>query len=359
MQQFANGPPRIGLALGRIDRRHHGFGEFAEQLGRRLVERLRGVADVRVQARPGLGPIAGRGIPYLRIRGWQRLLHLQQERFDLWHSFNQVLEAPPPVGARRSVVTIHDLNFRYAGGLRRLLRGWFGIRRCLRTHGRFVTVSRFVLQDLLDGPLRVSAAAGRVVYNGVTPLTGMPAARPQGAPTGPFLMHLSRMTPLKNVEALLAVARAWPDMPWVLAGPDRADSRRIAREVAEQGLRHVTVLLNLSEAEKAWLYAHCAGFVFPSLAEGFGLPPLEAMQFGKPVFLSRLTSLPEIGGDAAFYFDTFEPSGMRATLEHGLERSRSPAVAARARDRAARFSWDLCADAYLRLYEELLDCRLR
>jgi glycosyltransferase involved in cell wall biosynthesis len=117
---------------------------------------------------------------------------------------------------------------------------------------------------------------------------------------------------------------------------------------------NVRIQLNLNEAQKAWLYASCEGFLFPSLAEGFGLPPLEAMCFGKPVFLSRLTSLPEVGGDAAYYFDDFGAVAMRHTVEAGLARHSLEQRAPLAQAQAKRFSWSHCADAYVAQYRELL-----
>ncbi|MDE2161264.1 MAG: glycosyltransferase, partial [Burkholderiales bacterium] len=108
------------------------------------------------------------------------------------------------------------------------------------------------------------------------------------------------------------------------------------------------------DAQKAWAYARCSGFLFPSLAEGFGLPPIEAMHFGKPVFLARRSCLPEIGGDAADYFDDFEPAAMRAVVERGLRRAAEPGRADAVRAHAARFDWDRAADDYLALYRRLL-----
>jgi glycosyltransferase involved in cell wall biosynthesis len=112
--------------------------------------------------------------------------------------------------------------------------------------------------------------------------------------------------------------------------------------------------LGIDDAQKAWAFAHCAGFLFPSLAEGFGLPPIEAMHFGKPVFLSRRTCLPEIGGDAACYFDDFEPTSMKRIVEEGLARAKRPGRAAAIMAHAAQFDWDRCAAAYLALYRRLL-----
>lgn len=151
-----------------------------------------------------------------------------------------------------------------------------------------------------------------------------------------FLLHVSRLAPSKNVVALLEMAALWPDMGLVLAGAASPYSREIAGIVRQRALQNVTVLEDISDAQKAWLFAHCEGFVFPSLSEGFGLPPLEAMHFGKPVFLSRLTSLPEIGGEAACYWDDFEPEHMKHRVTQTLASFGSD-DARRMRDRAASF----------------------
>jgi glycosyltransferase involved in cell wall biosynthesis len=119
-------------------------------------------------------------------------------------------------------------------------------------------------------------------------------------------------------------------------------------------LPNVQFHLGITDAQKAWAFARCAGFLFPSLTEGFGLPPLEAMHFGKPVFLSRLTSLPEVGGDAAYYFDDWSPAAMRSVVEAGLRQGAEATRAAQVKQHAARFDWDSAAAAYLALYAKLL-----
>jgi glycosyltransferase involved in cell wall biosynthesis len=140
-------------------------------------------------------------------------------------------------------------------------------------------------------------------------------------------------------------------MRFVFCGPPSDDAKALR---AATQLPNVEFHLGISDAQKSWAFAHCAGFLFPSFTEGFGLPPVEAMQFGRPVFLSRLTSLPEIGGDVAEYFDAFDPASMRQVVERGLERSRAPGHADAIRAHAARFDWDRAAGEYLALYARLL-----
>lgn len=95
----------------------------------------------------------------------------------------------------------------------------------------------------------------------------------------------------------------------------------------------------VTEGEKAWYYEHCLAFVHPSLAEGFGAPVVEVMQFGKPLFLSGFTSLPEIGGDAAFYFSSFEKEHMHDVFRKGMEKYNSNGLADQIRNRGAAFDW--------------------
>ena len=140
-------------------------------------------------------------------------------------------------------------------------------------------------------------------------------------------------------------------MQFVLCGPPSSDAKRLRDTVR---LPNVQFHLGINDAQKAWAYAQCTGFLFPSLTEGFGLPPIEAMHFGKPVFLSRRTCLPEIGGAAADYFDSFEPQAMRHVVEQGLLRHAQAGRADAVRAHAAQFDWDRAAAGYLAIYRRLL-----
>jgi glycosyltransferase involved in cell wall biosynthesis len=110
----------------------------------------------------------------------------------------------------------------------------------------------------------------------------------------------------------------------------------------------------VSDDLKFTLYQHCYAFVFPSLSEGFGLPVIEAMLFGKPVFLSNNTCLPEIGGSEAFYWKNFNAEDMLQVFEAGMKTYHNDhEKAARIKAHAAQFSWEKAASAYLKLYEQI------
>lgn len=347
---------RIGISLGNLDRFVDGLGEFSQQFGLALASRaprLRAASGIELHFHvvPALFGCFGDAVGYLPVSRTQEWHHAQRLRFDLWHTLNQLNRYPPPSGTPASIATVHDLNFAHVKAGFSRWRDARRLRRLLARSDRVVTISDHVgadLRRLLDwgGPVQT-------IYNGVRDLSGAPQEPVVDlAPRG-FLFHISRMTPSKNVESLLAMMAVWPQQRLVLAGPSAERNAQLQVRADALGLRNVRILTLVSDAQKAWLYAHCDAFVFPSLTEGFGLPPVEALHFGKPVVLSDRTCLPEIGGDAASYWRDFEPTRMRAVTESAIA-DHGPQQAARARARAARFTWDAAVDAYLAAYHRLL-----
>ena len=361
MSLLAPAPREVLVSLGRSGPGDGGIFEFSSQLGERIAAAAPAWRDAHgvgftFHVRPELLGRFGTDVGYWPLRPMHRLLHRTPRPFALWHTTHQMNKSLPPQGCMRRLATIHDLNYLYG---RKAFSRWRHQRRMLALVGRsdhIVAISQHTAADVrrhLDwrGPLDV-------ILNGARSFVGAPQRPLDGWPaepdteTQPFLFHLSRMSPSKNPQAIVELARAWPEMLFVLCGPNGDDSRRLRASV---NLPNVQFHLGIDEAQKAWAYAHCAGFLFPSLTEGFGLPPIEAMHFGKPVFLARRTSLPEIGGSVADYFDDFEPATMRRVVEAGLMRIQNqPGAAEAIRQHAARFDWDRAAADYLALYARLL-----
>ncbi len=356
-------PPlrRIGISLGNIGALHDGLGEFALQIGRRVAAaaplwRERDGVAMDFHLRPQFTGLFGQDVGYLPVSRWHRLRHVQAQSYALWHSLHQVNKNLAPTSCRPGggirMQTVHDLN--YVHGPRTFL-AWRAHRRALamaRRTDAMTAISHHTAHDVRQylgwtGDITVIHNGARsLVGSPQEPLTGWPAQSPK-----PFLFHLSRMSPSKNPQAIIQLARAWPDMSFVLCGPPSDEARHLHATVH---LPNLQFHLGITDAQKTWAYAHCSGFLFPSLTEGFGLPPIEAMHFGKPVFLSRLTSLPEIGGAAADYFDNFDPAAMKAVVLHGLARAQAPGGVEAIRQHAAQFNWDTAAGSYLALYRQLL-----
>lgn len=348
-----------GISLGNLGSFQDGLGEFSWQLCSRIADRAAELHDrhrVRIcfQLRESLRGCFGDQVDYLPISRWQRFRHVQTNPFAIWHSLNQINKVLPPLGTQTRIVTVHDLNFLYFKGAYSRWRDMRRLRVRLDRTDCLVTISNYVRADVL-GHLPWQGRT-EVIYNGARNLSGAPQQAVAALQGRPYMFHLSRLSPSKNIVALLRLAQAWPEMAFVLAGPSGRDSRAVQREVRSASMPNVTVMLSISDAQKSWLFANCLAFLFPSLSEGFGLPPIEAMHFGKPVFLSDRTSLPEVGGDAAVYWHDFEAAAMKRVVVDALA-SFSALDARRVRERAASFSWDRCAERYVELYLSLVAAR--
>ena len=117
-------------------------------------------------------------------------------------------------------------------------------------------------------------------------------------------------------------------------------------------VRHVSG----TDEKLAGLYVSAAAFVYPSLYEGFGIPPLEAMSLGCPVVCANTSSLPEVTGDAAELFDPYDESAMRVAIERVVSTPEyATALAEKGRRRASLFSWEKCARDTLGVYDKVLE----
>ena len=348
---------RIGISLGNIGALHDGLGEFSLQIGKRLaalapaLEREHGIR-IDFHLRDKLFGLFGQQVGYLPVNRWQRLRHVQAQPYALWHSLHQLNKTLPPQGCGVRLVTVHDLNYLYG---RNPFSTWRHQRRTqalLRRSDALAAISHHTAAD--DRKHLGWSGDITVIHNGARSFVAAPRKPLHGwqlEDTRPFLFHLSRMSASKNPQAIIELARCWPEMRFVLCGPPSTDAKQLRDSV---GLPNVEFHLGISDERKAWAYGQCSGFLFPSLTEGFGLPPIEAMHFGKPVFLSRRTCLPEIGGDAAEYFDDFDAASMKRVVISGIQRHAQAGRADTIRQHAAQFDWDRATQAYLALYLQLL-----
>jgi len=222
----------------------------------------------------------------------------------------------------------------------------------VRRAAGMVCISQATADALVE---RYPRAAGKVA---VALLGSSPALRPDPAMELPerFVLAVGTLEPRKNLPRLVEAYAALPDElqaahPLLVAG-------RIGWEAAEtldalKALGERCRLLGpVSDPQLAALYERCTVFCYPSLAEGFGLPVLEAMAAGAPVITSDTSSLPEVGGDAVEYVVPTDTGSIRGALERLLrDPERRAALVAAGRERAREFSWDRHAELTLRALE--------
>lgn len=275
-------------------------------------------------------------------------------RVKLWHISSQLSHYQPLNG--KKVLTIHDLNYLYERLTAKERRKFVSfVKKNLRRCTAVVAISEFTRNDILshldlDIPIEV-------IYNGCNRYQGL-IAEPADKPRGEFIFAVGNVVAKKNFHVLPALLRN-NDYELVIAG-DYTDSN-YAEYVKAEAKRHgvadrVKLPGAVSDAEKHWYLSNCAAFVHPSIAEGFGLPVIEAMQYGKPVFISDHTSLPEIGGDLAYYFNhEFDADGMIDEFTRGMADFASGGK--RPEDiirHAESFSWTEAARRHIDLYNRIL-----
>ena len=173
----------------------------------------------------------------------------------------------------------------------------------------------------------------------------------------PIVLSVSAHRPHKNLERLID-AIAVLERPFVLVVPgyETRWEDEFAAHVRRRGVQERVRLIGwLGDAELEGLYASATCMAFPSLAEGFGLPVLEAMARGLPVACSNATSLPEVAGEAALYFDPLDLPAMTGAIERLLgDAELRERLAAAGREQAARFTWERTAEGTRRSYERAL-----
>ena len=174
-----------------------------------------------------------------------------------------------------------------------------------------------------------------------------------------YILNIGVLFPKKNQDVLQdLLTENDRDLVLVTSSAKSACKEKFLEKTKALGLEsRVHVLENVDNNDKYFLLRHCESYCHPSLAEGFGIPPVEAMYFGKPVFLSRLTSLPEIGGNLAFYFDDFSAEKMQQVYASGMQTygARAGEYASELKERALKFGYTEMADAYEKLYSSLLN----
>jgi len=286
---------------------------------------------------------------------------LPPPRIDLWHATNQMSKYLPVDDRVPMVLTIHDLTFLHetphGEQPRRIERKLADMQAKVDRAAAIVTDSQYVADDV-KAHLAVGTRPVHVVHLGLPPPPAAAATRPTFVPAGPFLLTVGNCLAHKNFHVLLDLVDRLPEVRLVIAGKKQTPyGEFLGREIARRGLEQRVIMPGeVSDADRQWLYEHCDAFLFPSLTEGFGFPALEAMQCGKPTFLSPTTCLPEIAGANAFYFEAFDAASMVATYEAGMAAFRGdPGSTHRIRAHAASFRWQETARGYLRVYESITE----
>ena len=300
-------------------------------------------------------PSVAKGVLPKEIRSntlhiWDRFL-LKAPHINVWH---QPFQSGSyfPRGEKATLLTIHDLNYLYEDGGKRRNRMEKKVQRNINRSDRLVAISQYTKNDIIKN-LDTQGKEIDVIYNGCTKYTG-PITPPEQSPERPFLFNVGTLLSKKNVHVLPAILRN-NDYLLYIAGNRSSYEEKIIAEAKKFGVEdRVRIIGPISESEKHWYLKNCKAFMFPSIAEGFGLPVIEAMYYGKPCFLSKHTCLPEIGADKAYYFNyEFDPDTMLNEFEKGMNDFATTNKSNAIIKHAELFSWEKAAKEYWEIYRTI------
>jgi glycosyltransferase involved in cell wall biosynthesis len=303
-----------------------------------------------------------------RVLAEQTLLPraVRHARLDLLHN---LFTTAPALPGTAQVATIQDLIYkRFPEAHRGMLARGMALLVPLAVHRsrRLLTYSEASKRDIVEflgvAPDRIDVTllGPGLEPGGTAPLSEADLRTQLGLPDGsPLLLSVSAKRAHKNLARLIdAVAMLPDDVAPILVVPGyetELEDELKAHARASGAEERVRFLGWVPEATLEGLYRAARCFVFPSLAEGFGLPVLEAMLRGTPVACSDATSIPEVAGDAALYFDPTDTAAMAAAIETLLrDEDLRRTLAAAGREQAAQFTWERCARLTLESYDRAL-----
>jgi glycosyltransferase involved in cell wall biosynthesis len=347
---------KILLDCERMKYPHTGLFHFCKQLGDSLLQLDNNRSRFTFYVPPSKKKIFGTDANYLIQSPLHKLNLPPTNEFNLWHATYQATAYYPFERNLKIVLTIHDLNFLYdeEKSERKKARYLARLQKKVDRADHVLAISNFTLNDVFKN-LKVPREKISVIYNGCN-ITEIGALKKPGyVPDVPFLFTIGTIILKKNFHVLPCLLSG-NDYQLIISGITQKEDykKKIIAEAKKWGVENRLVFTGaIDENAKQWYMKNCKAFLFPSISEGFGLPVVEAMHFGKPCILSTHTSLPEIGGTEAYYFENFDPVDMRRTLIESLHHYESHNSAESIIKRSRLFSWKKNAEEHMEVYRRL------
>ncbi len=267
----------------------------------------------------------------------------------------------PRFSSVKTVVTIHDVAYFYYPEefLKKdlyKLKNWTSY--ALKHSKKIISVSENTRKDIIKH-YKTPEEKITVIHNGFNQSSATDTPKEFKTPTAPYLLYVGTLQPRKNVAKLIEsfsiLKKVHSDLKLYIVGKKGWLYDEIFERVKELRLQDDVVFTGyVSENEKNTLYKHAQALVLPSLYEGFGNPPLEAMHAGCPVIVSNNSSLPEICGNACAYFDPNDTMDMVHTINKVLtSKELRTSMKNKGAQRVSEFSWEQCAKKTLKVLKDV------
>ncbi len=367
-----SGQPSVAIDVAPLLGVRTGIGYFCAELLRAVAAAGTDVAAFSVSwsGRDELAEAVPGGVRVVRRPMASRPMHMLWRRFDRpsirwWTGPVDVVHGTnflvPPSGRGAAIMTVHDATpWTHASEVTDMVRQYPAVvERALGRGAHIHTVSQFVAAELID-ILGVNPDRVHVVRSGVPDVgPADPADGRRLVAAASYVLALGSIERRKNIPALVEAfdefASQVPDVVLAIAGPDSFDSPRlddaIARAASSSRIRR---LRNVSDPERNALLRGAVAFAYPTLYEGFGFPPLEAMSVGVPVVISPAGAPVEMCGDAALVADPDDSAAFAAALARVVvdDELRSELID-KGRERAGMFNWERAGTEMVDLYTRL------
>ena len=344
---------KVLVEMEKLKNPNSGLGQFCINIGEQFQKLNPPDLEINFYVPSIQKNVFGEDFNYIKHKAYHKLIPATTVEYDVWHCLQQDSHYLPSNKKTKLLLTIHDLNFleKYKGSKQK--RKLKSLQKRVDRASAITVISKFTEMivrenlELKDKPLYV-------VHNGNSLKLFENAVKPAFVKNDNYIFSIGIISAKKNFHSLLPLLQHDKSLHLIIAGEKDSTYAHQLLKTAEQMKVNEQLHLSgtVSEEEKYWLYKNCKAFVLPSLTEGFGLPVVEAMSLGKPVFLSQLTSLPEIGGEEAYYWRNFEPEHIIEVFENGIKHF-DAAKSERSIEWTKQFSWENAAKAYLNLYEKL------
>jgi glycosyltransferase involved in cell wall biosynthesis len=341
------------LDLGKLKNPYSGLGQFSFNFGKHILNKKDASLCWNFLVPESAIGTFQKDVIYEKISLKRRLFPSFCQKYHLWHALHQDSSYYPADRKSPFILTIHDLNFLKEKKSLEIEKRLKNLQKKVDRASVVTFVSNYTA-SVSKEYLNLEGKDLSVVHNGVDIDTKKIVKKPLFLPEGQFLFALGWVLKKKNFHVLIDFIRELPEYNLIIAGDNSAAYAKMIRKKVLQNNLQTRVIIPgvISEDEKIYLYKHCKAFLFPSKIEGFGLPVIEAMRFGKPVFISQHASLPEIGGQLAYYWDSFSPDDMVSLFRSKISRyeSEQDTLSGKIIAYSNQFNWESSIEKYYNLY---------
>ncbi len=321
-----------------------GVDKYSQEIAKRL--------DVKkIETRRYLSPIKAYRLSRL-IRSQDDIIHLTNQNFA---RFARFIKNP-------FIVTVHDLIRFFFGFTRETITEKLLLKldmRGIKQANHIIAVSQHTKKDLMKY-LKIPEDKISVIYNGID----RSIFKPYNAKAldRPYILYVGSERPRKNLERLIEafaiLRKEFTALRLVKVGVSGRSQKyrgRTMRKLDSLGItQDVMFIDHLSEVDLAYIYASAALLAYPSLYEGFGLPPLEAMACGCPVVASNTSSLPEVIGEAGIMVDPYDTDSLAQAMKEVLtNRKLRDEMVNKGLEQSKRFSWERAAEQTQQVYDKV------